>query len=1437
MGGIAVSGGAEYQAAVVAYVAVRILLGWRLNWSARAPDVPVSVAGEVSGPGDDIRVALRDGPALEVQAKRALSGRQDLIETIQRMVDRAGALTEMREIILVVGGGTHVDIRDAFATDVRHYRAGRTDHARRMLRVVLEAVPDSDHILRRLVVVPLDLDTTAHQGVQQPLSDLRQALRAPEHAERVWAQLERGGLAIGRGSKWDRADVERVIREAGTSLRPLGADAEWLDQLDVAERLLTRWRPRSAFALLTVLMSDLSTREVGAVVRRRLNGLLGRAAGMLGRPTDALRWFSRATDHISSQVPEETEARRIWCNVQLNLGFAYLYSGETGRAGAVARRVVEVDESLATGWALRLRAGDITAAEVPSAVLHSTPVRHARAQLASARQDFVTASTELEAAVRDGASEPDLRVDYASALLMQAAPMRVVDPTKREAPARTTAPQPEDQRAPYERVERLTTTLIDELTNAELEEVLARAYICRARAREELGDRDGAEADDRQAHNLQPGDPNVVLRQARQLELANDCVGALALLTDAAVMSAGPLLVYRATLRVRLQDPDGAARDLERAVSLLDDRAIGPLRQVYLDAGTAALEIARVDIANTMLSALERGEDARRDWLTPVLLARHAAHRRAWPEMEAAYAATMERMPELERPVLHLEIADQLLRAGLDTAAISHLEAGGADVPGHSAFDRYVKALMRTESYPKVLAVLETAARAAEEQAGALAELPSLLLNAGTHIRMQQGDLVSAAQLADAAVESTARANQTADPEDLLLAAQLHAHLVTQPADSEDHRRPLERLLEQLVVRSDLTPAKRAFLARLYMALGESSRALTLAFQCYRTTPGDQSVVETLLDVALAQSVRRLRSDDVAEDSSEAAADAAHESPTSSAEGADSTGDQAGTSWASPDQAGETWSGAPRRSGPVHTGTEGSASANPAVDVYDPDRDDPDLGEDGRDGVVGPNSFVRVRIDGGLPVDLFLYADGPVNRERGERLTSDPTVAHLLGKRAGQTVIRTDGGVLQRWYIARVLPAVVIAVRRAMRTFAVQFPERPRFRVFRVGETLTPESLGPVRAELYQGRQQVERALATYAEQLLPLGMIADALGRSELEIARAVSDGAAPRLAVEGPPHVQYDTSVANARSATSVVLTRPALENLDRLGLWTLLAESATLLVPRSMLDEWDRELVELEQRALRGNVTMLEHSGWPTIASTSAESAGEQLARSRDLYARVTCAARVAFRPASMLGAQASVRRDLLGTVSFDAAVLASAEQATLYADDLGLRVVVQQELGVRSFSTGALIDAREQAGRLSPGEYDQARIRLAEWRHDLLPIRASTIIAAYRKADGGRLGDTLVAFLSDARLNEQGAAVVGANALYLLMQEAILPIPLEHAAQRVARALLGSRDPSSVLPVFAAVLRQRFQLLPRELDTIQRILQEVVTERLTLSPPTP
>ena len=72
MSGSGGGGGYEYQAIATAYIAVHILLQKRLDWIENLNDLPIAVAEETDGPGDDIRITLQDEITIELQAKHGL---------------------------------------------------------------------------------------------------------------------------------------------------------------------------------------------------------------------------------------------------------------------------------------------------------------------------------------------------------------------------------------------------------------------------------------------------------------------------------------------------------------------------------------------------------------------------------------------------------------------------------------------------------------------------------------------------------------------------------------------------------------------------------------------------------------------------------------------------------------------------------------------------------------------------------------------------------------------------------------------------------------------------------------------------------------------------------------------------------------------------------------------------------------------------------------------------------------------------------------------------------------------------------------------------------------------------------------------------------------------------------------------------------------------
>jgi hypothetical protein len=73
MSGSGGSGGYEYQHNAIGYVAAHILATEPLGWlETGAPDIPLAVAAETDGPGDDLCITLQNNVLVELQAKHGL---------------------------------------------------------------------------------------------------------------------------------------------------------------------------------------------------------------------------------------------------------------------------------------------------------------------------------------------------------------------------------------------------------------------------------------------------------------------------------------------------------------------------------------------------------------------------------------------------------------------------------------------------------------------------------------------------------------------------------------------------------------------------------------------------------------------------------------------------------------------------------------------------------------------------------------------------------------------------------------------------------------------------------------------------------------------------------------------------------------------------------------------------------------------------------------------------------------------------------------------------------------------------------------------------------------------------------------------------------------------------------------------------------------------
>ncbi|MDO9105712.1 MAG: hypothetical protein Q7U57_12225 [Methylovulum sp.] len=126
-GGSAAAGGMNFQACVTAIVAVHIARGIPLEWlNGVVEDIPVSVAVETGGAGDDIRLTYKDHSVAEIQVKKGLSKGKELWDSL---ISLAAAINSDSNSygVLVVCPNSSGTIRNHLANDIKRMAGGCED--------------------------------------------------------------------------------------------------------------------------------------------------------------------------------------------------------------------------------------------------------------------------------------------------------------------------------------------------------------------------------------------------------------------------------------------------------------------------------------------------------------------------------------------------------------------------------------------------------------------------------------------------------------------------------------------------------------------------------------------------------------------------------------------------------------------------------------------------------------------------------------------------------------------------------------------------------------------------------------------------------------------------------------------------------------------------------------------------------------------------------------------------------------------------------------------------------------------------------------------------------------------------------------------------------------------------------------------------------------
>ncbi|MGY6770690.1 NACHT domain-containing protein [Komagataeibacter sp. NFXK3] len=356
-GGAATGGGINFQAAVTTIAFSYLLRGRPLKWvEGLHDDVPVSVAAETGGSGDDIRLLLRGGKICEIQVKRGLQSGEDLWKSLIAM-GRAIAEGATDFAVLAVSPTSSQTIRQELATAIVRIGEGRTDNLPTIATTFLNKVTaeglNSRTICRAMRIVTVSAMQIDGASIAAAQAELGHVCRTDDQIQTAWNILYRDAVElIDRRGQRELSSLVQLLRTNEIKLSDDNASpAALLDHL-------SEWTQRTnatfgIFGVSKSLRLDKAWIPLQAIVRDDTVHPVDLKAAVLAYQS----WHDQSYSRDAMTVDPETLGRFIKLVVLVagpGMGKTTLLSRIAHRYAAAGTPVLRVRLSMV---AARMRSG------------------------------------------------------------------------------------------------------------------------------------------------------------------------------------------------------------------------------------------------------------------------------------------------------------------------------------------------------------------------------------------------------------------------------------------------------------------------------------------------------------------------------------------------------------------------------------------------------------------------------------------------------------------------------------------------------------------------------------------------------------------------------------------------------------------------------------------------------------------------------------------------------------------------------------------------------------------------------------------------------------------------------------------------------------------------------------------------------------------------
>ena len=336
MSGSGGGGGYEYQAQATAYIAAHILTQKALRWIDHSTaDVPIAVAAETDGPGDDINIQLQDGTIIELQAKHGFKKGEDFWETIIKLT-RGLAENPSLYGILLTDSTASSTIKVKLRQDIERLGQGRTDSLKEITDEVIsklnkEGIPCNSEIFKRLRIVIADFDDSQRDAKTAQIL-LSQIIENQLQEENSWKILVAEGLnLITKKGRRDAKSLSYLLSRENIQLRSTGANptalfVRYITRLDESmllskARCIASWqgagiKEDEAIALVDDISIGLPPNELKLLPGKLIiiTGEMGIGKSLIGERLFQIT-IQEAKENINAPFPIFFEAEQIKDNL------------------------------------------------------------------------------------------------------------------------------------------------------------------------------------------------------------------------------------------------------------------------------------------------------------------------------------------------------------------------------------------------------------------------------------------------------------------------------------------------------------------------------------------------------------------------------------------------------------------------------------------------------------------------------------------------------------------------------------------------------------------------------------------------------------------------------------------------------------------------------------------------------------------------------------------------------------------------------------------------------------------------------------------------------------------------------------------------------------------------------------------------------------------